>query len=168
MPNKTAIDLLKQDHERVRGLLAKLVETTTRAQKTRTELIARIELELEVHTRLEEEIFYPAFKDAGGKDEAKMYFEAKEEHRAVSELVLPDLRQTDPESEQFSGRAKVLEELVEHHVKEEESEMFKMARKLFSRSELVELGQRLEERKREILEEMGGKRQRADGARPSA
>lgn len=168
MPTKTAIDLLKQDHEHVRDLLTKLVETTTRAKKTRTELLTRLELELEVHTRIEEEILYPAFKDAGGSDEAKMYFEAKEEHRAVSELVLPDILQTDPESDQFAGRAKVLKELVEHHVEEEESEMFKKARKLFSKDELVELGERLEERKRELLKEMRGNSHRGEGARPSA
>ena len=58
-----------------------------------------------------------------------MNFEALEEHRAVDELVLPDLKNTDPASHQFSGRAKVLRELVEHHADEEEEEMFEMAKK---------------------------------------
>ena len=61
-----------------------------------------------------------------------MYYEALEEHRAAGDLVLPDLLNTKPDSEQFSGRAKVLKELIEHHVMEEEGQMFKDAKKLFS------------------------------------
>jgi iron-sulfur cluster repair protein YtfE (RIC family) len=116
-----AISLLKQDHKTVRVLLTELAETTTRAKKTRSELLQKIKTELEVHTTIEEEIFYPAFKAAGEKaDDSKMFFEALEEHRAAGDLVLPDLLKTDVGSDQFSGRAKVLKELVEHHADEEE------------------------------------------------
>jgi hemerythrin-like domain-containing protein len=80
-----------------------------------------------------------------------MYFEAMEEHRAAGDLVLPDLLRTNPSSEQFSGRAKVLKELVEHHADEEEKEMFPRAKKLLSKDELAELGSRLEARKEELL-----------------
>jgi iron-sulfur cluster repair protein YtfE (RIC family) len=79
-----AIALLKQDHKTVRAMLTELAETTTRAKKTRTELLHKIRTELEAHTTIEEEIFYPAFKAAGEKaDDNKMFFEALEEHRAV-------------------------------------------------------------------------------------
>jgi hemerythrin-like domain-containing protein len=70
--------------------------------------------------------------------------------------VLPDLLNTDTGSEKFSGRAKVLKELVEHHVKEEEEEMFKEAKKLFSKDELNDLGARMEQRKGELIKELSG------------
>jgi hemerythrin superfamily protein len=147
-----AITLLKEDHKKVRGLLAELEATTSRGIKTRTELLAKIAREIEVHTTIEEEIFYPAFKAAGEKnDDDKMYFEALEEHRAAGDLVLPDLLATDPGSECFGGRAKVLKELVEHHAGEEEKEMFPRARALLSADELTQLGARMEQRKAELM-----------------
>lgn len=151
-----AIQLLKADHTKVRALLAEMAETTTRALKKRADLLDEIRVNLKAHAQIEEEIFYPAFKQAGDKEEAKMYFEAMEEHRAAGDLVLPDLLNTDTGSEKFSGRAKVLKELVEHHVKEEEEEMFKEAKKLFSKVELNELGARMEQRKGELIKELSG------------
>src|SRR5690606_4612749 len=124
-----AITLLTNDHKVVRGMLEELAATTKRAAKTRTELLKQIATEREAHTTIEEEIFYPAFRKAGEKSEDdKMFFEAMEEHRAAGDLVLPDLMQTEVGSDQFGGRAKVLKELVDHHAKEEEKEMFPRAR----------------------------------------
>jgi hemerythrin-like domain-containing protein len=148
--SQDAIALLKADHDKVRDLLKKLSETTSRGRKTRQELLEKIATELSIHTTLEEEIFYPAFKGANGKSHQVMYFEAREEHRAVEALVLPDLQKTEPDSECFSGRAKVLKELVEHHAQEEEEEMFPQARKTLSAKELQELGVRMADRKREL------------------
>lgn len=147
-----AIQLLKADHDKVREMLEELTGTTNRAEKKRTELLGKIRLELEAHTTIEEEIFYPAFRDAGRKDEEEMYFEAVEEHRAAGELVLPDLLKTEVTSDQFSGRAKVLKELIEHHVEEEEKEMFPKARKLLDKDQLRELGELMQQRKQELLE----------------
>lgn len=144
---KDAIALLKDDHETVKKLLKQLTETTTRATKKRQDLLGKIAKELEIHTTIEEEIFYPAFKDADGKEHDRLNYEALEEHRAVDKLVLPDLQKTDPGTEQFSGRAKVLRELVEHHADEEEESMFPKARKSLSKSELQDLGTKMEERK---------------------
>jgi hemerythrin-like domain-containing protein len=147
-----AISLLKDDHQTVRKLLNELAETTNRAEKTRPELLATIAMEIRVHSAIEEEIFYPAFKAAGEKaDDGKMYFEALEEHRAAGELVLPDLLETDVTSDQFSGRAKVLKELIEHHAGEEEKEMFPRARELLSKEELIALGDQMLQRKTELL-----------------
>ena len=147
-----AITLLKDDHQKVRKLLKELDDTTNRAQKTRTDLLATIALEIRVHSAIEEEIFYPAFKSAGEKsDDGKMYFEALEEHRAAGDLVLPDLLDTDVTSDKFSGRAKVLKELIEHHATEEEDEMFPRARELLSKDQLVELGDRMLQRKTELM-----------------
>jgi hemerythrin-like domain-containing protein len=147
-----AITLLTDDHKKVRALLTELADTTNRAEKTRTELLAKIAKEIEVHTTIEEEIFYPAFKDAGEKsDDNKMFFEAMEEHRAAGDLVLPDLLKTNVTSDQFGGRAKVLKELIEHHADEEEKEMFPRARTLLGKEALVELGERLQARKMELM-----------------
>ena len=147
-----AITLLKNDHKDMRALLAALEATTTRAVKKRESLLAKIETNLKAHASIEEEIFYPAFKQAGSKsDDDKMYFEALEEHRAAGDLVLPDLLETDPSTDNFSGRAKVLKELVEHHAGEAEKEMFPRARKLLEKAELLALGEQMEIRKRELM-----------------
>ena len=138
-----AIDLLKVDHEKVKSILSQLSESTDRAVKKRTELLEKLELEVSIHTRLEEEILYPAYKAAGGKAEAEMYYEAKEEHRTVDSLVLPDLKGTDPTSPEFAGRVKVIKELLEHHIEEEETDMFPHAKKILGKAKLDELGDQM-------------------------
>lgn len=139
-----AIELLEADHKRVKGILAQLSESTERGIKKRTELLAKLEMEITLHTRLEEEILYPAFKRAGGKEQDVMYYEAKEEHRTVDSLVLPDLKTTDPSTPEFTGRVKVVKELLEHHIEEEETEMFPQARRLLKKAELEALGEQME------------------------
>jgi hemerythrin-like domain-containing protein len=145
-----ALDLLKQDHETVRELLDRLEKTTERAVKSRTEMLQKLHLELQIHTSIEEEIFYPAYTQAGGKEEAVMAAEAKEEHRTVDSLVLPDLLNTDPGSIPFTGRLKVLKELLEHHIEEEEQELFPQAQELFDKARLEELGTEMKNRKDEL------------------
>lgn len=142
-----AIDLLKADHEKVKAILTQLSESTDRAVKKRADLLDKLEMEISIHTQLEEQILYPAFKAAGGKDEAEMYFEAKEEHRTVDSLVLPDLKATDPTTPEFAGRVKVVKELLEHHIEEEETEMFPKAKKLLGKSKLDQLGEQMIELK---------------------
>ena len=138
-----AIDLLKADHEKVKGILSQLSESTDRAVKKRKELLEKLELEVSIHTQLEEQILYPAYKAAGGKAEAEMYYEAKEEHRTVDSLVLPDLKGTDPTSPEFAGRVKVIKELLEHHIEEEEIDMFPHAKKILGKAKLDELGDQM-------------------------
>ena len=145
-----AIALLKEDHKRVKELLKKLDETTERGVATRKKLLGQIEMEKKAHTTIEEEIFYPAFKEAAEKsDDEEMFFEALEEHHVV-DLVLPELKNTDPSTPQFGAKAKVLKELIEHHADEEEKEMFPRARKLLTKAELVDLGARMEARKKAL------------------
>ena len=149
-----AIDLLKADHERVKAILAQLSESTSRGIKKRTDLLAKLEMELSIHTRLEEEVLYPAYKDAGGKEQAEMYYEAKEEHRTVDSLVLPDLKSTDPSTPEFAGRVKVVKELLEHHIEEEETEMFPQAKKLLGKATLDSLGEQMEAMKAQYKKEL--------------
>lgn len=138
-----AIELLIADHKKVKSILAQLSDTTDKAVKKRTELLEKLEMEITIHTQLEEQILYPAFKEAGGKEQEEMYYEAKEEHRTVDSLVLPDLKQTDPSTPEFAGRFKVVKELLEHHIEEEETEMFPQAKKLLGKPKLDELGEQM-------------------------
>jgi len=148
--DKDAIALLKEDHKKVGSLLTRLEASTERAVETREDLLAKITQELEMHTTLEEEIFYPAYKEAASKkDDVKLYQEALEEHHLV-DTVLSEIGASDPASDVFSAKAKVLKELVEHHVEEEEKEMFPRARKVLSASELQRLGASMKERKGEL------------------
>lgn len=149
-----AIDLLTQDHVRVKDILSQLSESTDRALKKRVDLLAKLEMEITIHTQLEEEILYPAFKEAGGKEQDVMYYEAKEEHRTVDALVLPDLKQTDPGTPEFSGRVKVVKELLEHHIEEEEEEMFPQALELLGKEKLDELGAQMEAMRADMKADM--------------
>lgn len=149
-----AIDLLKADHKTVKALLTQLSESTERGIKKRSELLAKLEMEIAVHTRLEEEILYPAYKKAGAKEQVIMYHEAKEEHRTVDSLVLPDLKVTDPGTPEFSGRVKVLKELLEHHIEEEETEMFPQAKKLLGKDVLEAMGEQMEMMKAQYRKDM--------------
>ena len=145
--SRDAIALLKQDHQKVRALLSDLEQTSGRAAGKRQKLLAEIEHELTVHTKIEEQIFYPAFRDAARKDDdGKLYFEALEEHHVV-DLVLPEIKQTAADADEFAAKAKVLKDLVEHHAEEEESEMFPRAKTLLGREALMRLGQQLTEAK---------------------
>jgi hemerythrin superfamily protein len=149
----SAIELLEDDHKAVRDLLSQLEGSSKQATSTRPKLLEKIRKMLSVHTTLEEEIFYPAARKALDSAEGdKMYFEALEEHRVVEKMVLPDLEKTDPGSDQFSGRAKVLKELVEHHADEEEEEMFPKVKKAMSSEELLELGRKMQVRKATLMQ----------------
>ncbi len=148
MPN--AITMLKSDHVTVKRLLKQLSETGDRAVKERERLVSEIEQEIKTHTQIEEEVFYPAFLTrAENTDAEDMFYEAAEEHHVV-DMVLPALKAANPKSNEFKAKAKVLKDLIEHHIKEEEGEMFPKARTLFSDQQLRELGDLMQARKDSI------------------
>jgi hemerythrin superfamily protein len=143
---RDALTVLRSDHDTVRKLLMDL--RTAKSADRQTTLLERIEKEVKLHTHLEEEIFYPAFREHARKNgDRQMYHEALEEHHAV-DVILPEVKNAEPGSPQFAGRVKVLKEMIEHHANEEEKEMFPQARKLFSTRELRELGSQIVEEKR--------------------
>lgn len=147
-----ALTLLHEDHEDVSELLDELAQSTPRAAKKRASLLREIAGALRAHAAIEEETFYPALEAAAKTKEQKtLLAEAREEHRAAMELVLPDLEATDASTIEFGGRAKVLKELVEHHAEEEEKEMFPVAEELLTDEELEDLGTQMRERKAELL-----------------
>jgi len=148
-----AIELLTQDHEKLRGILPKLSDESVSSDE-KQELLAIVEKELKIHSMVEEEIFYPAFKTAAKQDsEAKdMYFEAIEEHHLV-DMLLPELKGLDGSTDGFKAKATVLQELIEHHAGEEEKEMFVQARHLMDDRQLSDLGARISERKVQLEEQ---------------
>lgn len=140
-----AITLLERDHVAVRKLLKEIVSSKSAARQTA--LLEQIETALNEHTQIEEDIFYPAYRDSvQKKEDRQLYYEAVEEHHAV-DVILPEVKRAEPGSDVFAGRVKVLKELVEHHADEEESEMFPKARRALGARQLKELGRQIAERK---------------------
>ena len=141
-----AITLLKTDHEKVAGIFEKLEETTERAETTREELFTKLKQELDLHAHVEETIFYPVLKKAEETREITM--EGIQEHHVVK-VLLRELEAMEVTSETWTAKLKVLKENVEHHVEEEEDEMFKKARTVLSTEQLEELGALIEQEKKE-------------------
>lgn len=141
-----AFELLKSDHEKVAGILEKIEGTTERALKTREELFTQLKTELDIHAAIEEKIFYPVLEKA--EESRDITLEAFEEHRLVKQL-LGELESESKDDETWTAKFTVLKENIEHHVEEEEGEMFKQARKVLSKDEIEELGTRMEKAKGE-------------------
>lgn len=153
--DKNVLDLLEQDHEKLKHLLDRLEGTSTRGSKTRERVIEDIHRELEVHSAIEEEIVYPAIREAASDTEGEeLHFEMVEEHFLAGEVELPRLLDTSADSDEFTAKCVVLKELLTHHIEEEESRLFKRARKLCDEATLVELGHQMEARKKELLREL--------------
>lgn len=145
---KDAIELLRADHKAVSGLFADYEKTRSAAKKK--ELVAEICSELSVHTQIEEEIFYPAVK-AALKDKL-LVPEGTIEHGGIKDLIA-QLEGIEPDGEMYDAKVKVLSEYVEHHVKEEQTEMFPKAKT--TSLDLVELGARMAVRKVDLLAARG-------------
>lgn len=142
-----ALELLKQDHQKVKELLAAATETDDK--KEQKQLFKEIKTELETHARIEETIFYPAVQEH--KELKDMVFESIEEHRQVKTL-LRELSRVTPGSDKFKAKLKVLNDDVEHHAaEEEEGKMFPMVRQTFDPTELGQLGEELEAAKHKRL-----------------
>jgi hemerythrin superfamily protein len=137
-----ATDLLKKQHRQVEKLFKQC--ENAKQPRQRRELMEQIVNMLKMHTKIEEEIFYPAVRELGTTKAEEMIDEAFEEHHVV-DLVLAELPEVDPEDERFEAKITVLSELIEHHVEEEEGEMFPMAEKKLGAERVKELGQRMEQ-----------------------
>ena len=139
MATQNILTTLRDEHDDLRALFDKLKGTTDRAEKTRGELLNKILAGLVPHAKWEEDVFYPEFKSRADRDGLQTHAEAVEEHRAVEMRVIPDVLKSDLTTPEFAGRSKVFGEFIDHHATEEENTMFKMAKKLFSPEELVQL-----------------------------
>jgi hemerythrin-like domain-containing protein len=136
-----AFSLLKADHRKVEDLFARL-EAASGTAKLR--VFAEIKTELDLHTHIEEKIFYPALEKP--KQTHDLTLEAYEEHDVVKKL-LQELSRSKTANEEWEAKAKVLQENVEHHVEEEENELFKKASSVLSAEDIEALGEDMEAEK---------------------
>jgi hemerythrin superfamily protein len=148
--SSSATRLLRADHDRVRELFRRYPEEGEGGAARKREIVGDLIRELTVHTRIEEEIFYPAVLDRREKKPEKIVRESFEEHKIV-ETLLEEISGTGPADKQFDAKVTVLKEMVEHHAREEEDELFPEAERLFSSAELDQMGAQMEDRKEEIL-----------------
>jgi iron-sulfur cluster repair protein YtfE (RIC family) len=136
-----AFELLKKDHKKVSQLFK---EIEAASGQTKKEIFARLKTELDVHANVEERIFYPALEN---KDEARdITLEAYEEHKVVKDL-LGELESSNAPEDEWDAKLTVLKENVEHHVEEEEGELFSKARQALSKQEIEKLGVEMEAEK---------------------
>lgn len=153
-----ALQMLKRDHDEVKKLLDKLDATTERAIKTREEGFRTLKEDLSVHEIIEEEIFYPALKEHA--ETREIVLEAYEEHDVV-DTILGELEQTAVDDETWKAKFTVVKENLEHHIDEEEGEMFQQARDLLGRDELVALGEKMQRRREQAQSEVEAMRRSA-------
>lgn len=147
MAANDAIALLKADHKEV----AEMFEKFETARSTKSKLAQQICVALTVHAQIEEEIFYPATREALGDEGEDLLNEAEVEHNSLKELI-GQIEGSDPDDELFDAHVKVLGEYVKHHVKEEEGQLFPKLRK--SDMDLAELGEQIAARKKELMSQM--------------
>ena len=141
-----ATAMLRADHKLVSGLFAQYEKTQSTAKKK--QLVGQICTELSVHAQVEEEIFYPAVKEA--LHDHELVPEATVEHASLKSLI-SEVEGVEPDGEMFDAKIKVLGEYVKHHVKEEHTEMFPKAKA--TDLDMKELGARIAARKEVLLEE---------------
>jgi hemerythrin superfamily protein len=146
-----AIKLLKADHDEVEALFAQYEKQKKRDGRQKSDLIDKICTALSVHAQIEEEIFYPAARDALDEAGDELLDEAEVEHSSIKSLV-EQLEAMVPNDELCDAKVKVLSEYVKHHVKEEEGELFPKVKK--TDLDLDALGAELAERKAELMTDM--------------
>jgi len=136
-----AFNLLKADHRKVEELFSQLENASGQAKMR---VFEQIKMELELHTHIEEKIFYPALEKP--KQTHDLTLEAYEEHDVVKKL-LQELSRAKTPNEEWEAKAKVLQENVEHHVEEEENELFEKAEAALSEEQIETLGEQMEAEK---------------------
>ena len=146
-----AIKLLKADHEDVAALFEQYEKQKKKNGSQKSDLIEKICSALSVHAEIEEEIFYPAARDALDQAGDDLLDEAEVEHSSIKSLV-EQLQSMMPNDELCDAKVKVLSEYVKHHVKEEEGELFPKVKK--TDLDLEALGMELAERKAELMADM--------------
>jgi hemerythrin superfamily protein len=144
-----ALDLLIADHNRVRGLFAQFKEAHDNDDTDTMSAVAlKIFEDLEVHTTIEEEIFYPEVHDQS-EDIGETVDEGVQEHHVVK-MLMAEVKQLPDGDDEWVAKMQVLIENVEHHAEEEESELFPPLRSQLGADRLEEMGERLETRKKEL------------------
>ncbi|MFA7430007.1 MAG: hemerythrin domain-containing protein [Rhodospirillaceae bacterium] len=141
-------DMLRTDHQTVRSTLERIIGSGSRAEKTRSQQFDKLKRELEIHTQFEEEVFYPTFRkdknDAEAKEEIK---DAMSEHKEAKKM-LAKLEKMDKTSDEFIQTLTELKDALEHHIKDEEEEIFPQALEAVSDEEANEMGRQYSEMKK--------------------
>ena len=135
-----AIQLLEREHRRFENLMKQGEDTTERARTARRDLLASLTSELNAHELMEEKVLYPALQ--AHPQAREIVLEGFEEHH-VADVIVKELHEVATNDEAWGAKFKVLKENIEHHIKEEESHMFRLARGIFSREELLLLAARM-------------------------
>ena len=143
-----AIELLKEQHDKVKKALKEFEKLDREDTETQKQLVQTVCEDLKVHTTLEEELFYPAAREA--IDDEDLMNEAQVEHE-TAKMLIEQLENMGPEDPNFHATFTVLGEYVLHHVKEEEGEMFPQVKK--TDLDLEELGARMRSRMEELMGE---------------
>jgi hemerythrin superfamily protein len=141
-----AVELLTQQHREVEEMFERFEKMTDRAKVSKKKLADEICNALIMHTTIEEEIFYPATREAS-EDTEDMVDEAVVEHASAKDLIA-QIMEMDPDDDLYDAKVKVLSEMIEHHVEEEEKEMFPKTRQL--KLDMEALGQEMKARQQEI------------------
>ncbi len=144
-----AFSLLKTDHDAVKKMFKEYEGLGDHANKAKLELSTRIFDELAVHEQIEEEIFYPAIRESATKGGVELVLEAYEEHH-VADMIIEELKALSPEDEQYDAKMTVLQENIEHHIGEEEEELFPEARRALGEV-AEEIGEQMAQRKQELI-----------------
>lgn len=147
-----ALELLMSDHRKVEQLFKKYEAEKEGDEDARQTLAEQICDELTVHAQVEEELFYPWLRENLPEDKMELVEEAEVEHRTAKDLI-DEIEGADTVDEAFDAKVKVLSEYIQHHVEEEEDEIFKEVKEM--KDELDELGEAMAARKSELMEEMG-------------
>ena len=147
-----AIELLEADHEIVNELFEKVKSTD---DSEHPQIFTKIKAELDTHAHIEETILYPRLLEEGNEELQKIVREGIEEHRQVK-MFLRELAALSDESDKFEAKLTVLMEDVEHHVEEEESEMFPLVEDQFDAEVFEELGAAMEAEKKSFKQEAAG------------
>ncbi len=138
-----AIELLKEDHNELRGFFGKYKSSDSDSEKQ--EIFEKIKAKLDVHTHIEETIFYPKLKEHEELEDITL--EGIEEHH-LGDVFVREISNLEDDSEKFEPKMEVLIESTEHHLMEEEGKMFPKVEKIFSSSDLEELGRQMAEEKK--------------------
>lgn len=146
------LTLLRRDHSTVKSLFDMFDRMSTSDHDKKAELFVQIRRELQVHSRAEEQIFYPALKAVNGGGQ-RLAFQAMKEHQDIDDL-LTQISRLKPSSKTFDEKLETLMDSLDLHIEGEEGEIFRFAEENCSAQELEELGNQIEERKRFLDHEM--------------
>ena len=144
-----AIDMLKADHKKVKELFRQYEAAGDRAYQKKKSIAEEVFTEFMVHSKLEEELFYPAVKAETDKQGQELVAESIEEHHVVATLI-EELKALDPKDERYDAKFTVLMENVEHHIEEEEDELFPEAEDVLGDA-IEDLGAQMKERKDQLM-----------------